>query len=159
MRLFLCLADSTVDPYGAHRDAIAGLIRGAAQLAGGSTLSERNIGAPGLTALAGSDDTTVVLSGGPYRIDEFRGMRVVVTARGEGIVLKNDETSVTLRRPMAAAAQAADAVAITVPLTDFGGNSAPKIRVHPGAQPGENAYLADLIDQFQALVEAATVPT
>jgi len=151
------IADSTVNPYGAHRDAINGLVRFAEQLA--STFAERNIGASGLTALAGSDDTTVLLSGGPYRIDELKGYRVVVTARGEGIVLKNDENSVTLRGPMAAAAQAADAVAITVPLNDFGGTSAPKIRTHPGAQPGENAALADLIDQLQALVEAATVPT
>lgn len=151
------IADATVNPYGAHRDAINGLVRFAEQLA--STFAERNIGASGLTALAGSDDTTILLSGGAYRIDELRGYRVVVTARGEGIVLKNDENSVTLRGPMAAAAQAADAVAITVPLNDFGGTSAPKIRTHPGAQPGENAALADLIDQLQALVEAATVPT
>jgi len=151
------IADSTVNPYGAHRDAINGLVRFAEQLA--STFAERNIGASGLTALAGSDDTTILLSGGAYRIDELKGYRVVVTARGEGIVLKNDENSVTLRGPMAAAAQAADAVAITVPLNDFGGTSAPKIRTHPGAQPGENAALADLIDQLQALVEAATVPT
>lgn len=151
------IADSTVNPYGAHRDAINGLVRFAEQLA--STFAERNIGASGLTALAGSDDTTILLSGGAYRIDELRGYRVVVTARGEGIVVSNNENSVTLRGPMAAAAQAADAVAITVPLNDFGGTSAPKIRTHPGAQPGENAALADLIDQLQALVEAATVPT
>lgn len=151
------IADATVNPYGAHRDAINGLVRFAEQLA--STFAERNIGASGLTALAGSDDTTILLSGGAYRIDELRGYRVVVTARGEGIVVSNNENSVTLRGPMAAAAQAADAVAITVPLNDFGGTSAPKIRTHPGAQPGENAALADLIDQLQALVEAATVPT
>ena len=60
-------ADATVEPYGAYRDAIAGLIKGAEQL--GGTYAERNIGAAGLTALAGSDDTTVLLSGGPYRID------------------------------------------------------------------------------------------
>jgi len=150
------IADATVNPYGVHRDAINGLVRFAEQLT--STFAERNIGAAGLTALAGSDDTVILLSGGPYRIDELRGYRVVVTARGEGIVLRNDENSVTLRGPMAAAAQAADAVAITVPLNDFGGTSAPKIRTHPGAQPGENIALADLIDQLQALVEASTVP-
>jgi hypothetical protein len=150
------IADATVNPYGAHKDAINGLVRFAEQLA--STFAERNMGAVGLTALVGSDDTTVLLSGGPYRIDQFRGYRVVVTARGEGVVVSSNETSVTLRGPMAAAAQAADAVAITVPLNDFGGTSAPKIRTHPGAQPGENAALADLIDQLQTLVEAATVP-
>ena len=151
------VADATVNPYGAHRDAINGLVRFAEQL--GGTFAERNIGAAGLTSLAGSTDTLVVLSGGPYRIDQFRGMRVTVATAGEGIVLKNDETTITLRGPMAASAAPADAVTITVPLNDFGGTSAPKIRTHPGAQPGENAALANLIDQLQTLVEAATVPT
>ena len=150
-------ADSTVDPYGSQRDAINGLMRAVEQL--GGTLAERNIGRAGLTSLAGSDDTVVLLSGGPYRIDQFKGMRVVVTARGEGIVVSSNETSVTLRGPMAAAAQAGDAVAITVPINDFGGTSAPKIVTHPGSQPGENRVLADFIDQLQTLVEAATVPT
>jgi len=149
-------ADSTVEPYGSNRDTINGLMRAVEQL--GGTLAERNIGATGLTSLAGSDDTVVLLSGGPYRIDQFKGMRVVVTARGEGIVVSSNETSVTLRGPMAAAAQAGDAVAITVPINDFGGTSAPKIVTHPGSQPGENRVLADFIDQLQTLVEAATVP-
>jgi len=151
------IADSTVDPYGAHRDAINGLVRFAEQL--GSSFAERNMGGTGLVALDGSDDTVVLLSGGPYRIDQFKGYRVAVNTAGEGIVVSSNENSVTLRGPMAAAAAADDAVTITVPLNDFGGTSAPKIRTHPGAQPGENAALADLIDQLQALVAAATVPS
>jgi hypothetical protein len=59
---------------------------------------------------------------------------------------------------MAAAAVGGDAVTITVPTNDFGGTSAPKIRTHPGAQPGENAFLANLIDQLQTLVEGSTIP-
>jgi hypothetical protein len=151
------IADATVNPYGAHRDAINGLVRFVEQLAG--SLTERNMGAAGLVSVVGSTDTVVILSGGPYRIDEFKGMRVVVTAKGEGIVVSSNEDSVTLRGPMAAAAGTGTAVAITVPLNDFGGTSAPKILTHPGAQPGENAVLANLIDQLQTLVEAATIPS
>ena len=143
--------------YGADRLAIGGIIKGVEVL--GSTVAERNIGRPGLTSLAGSTDTVVLLADSDYRIDQFKGMRVVVTARGEGIVVSSNENSVTLRGPMAAAAQAGDAVAITVPVNDFGGTSAPKILTHPGAQPGENAYLATLIDQLQTLVAAFTLPT
>ena len=151
------IADSTVDPYGVHRDAINGLVRFIEQL--GGSVAERSVGAAGLVALDGSDDTVVLLSGGPYRIDQFKGYRVAVNTAGEGIVVSSNENSVTLRGPMAAAAAADDAVTITVPTTDFGGTSAHKIRIHPGAQPGENAVLANLIDQLQALVVAATVPT
>ena len=151
------IADATPgNPYGSQRDAIQGLMLGIETLA--STVAERNIGRAGLTSLVGSTDTVVILSDSDYRIDQFKGMRVVVTARGEGIVSSSNENSVTLRGPMAAAAQAADAVAITVPVNDFGGTSAPKVVTHPGAQPGENIFLADLIDQFQTLVEASTIP-
>jgi len=154
------IADATPgNPYGARKAAIAGLMLAIERL--GSTVAERNIGRAGLTSLAGSDDTVVLLDtfGVDFRIDQLKGLRAVVTGRGEGIVLKNDENSITLRGPMAAAAQAGDAVALTVPVNDFGGTSAPKIRTHPGAQPGENAFLADLIDQLQTLVEASTVAT
>lgn len=151
-------ADATPgNPYGARKDAIAGLMLGVERL--GGTIAERNIGDSALVALDGSTDTVVLLSGGPYRIDELRGMRVAVATAGDGIVLKNDENSLTLRRAMAASAAADDAVTITVPTNDFGGTSAPKIRTHPGAQPGENAVLADLIDQLQTLVVAFTIPT
>lgn len=34
-----------------------------------------------------------------------------------------------------------------------------KVRTHPGAQPGENAELADLINQLQVAVAAFTLPT
>lgn len=142
--------------YGANRLAIGGLVKGIENL--GAAVAERNIGRPGLTSLAGSTDTVVILADSDYRIDQFKGMRVVVTARGEGFVVSNDENSVTLRGPMAAAAQAGDAVAITVPVNDFGGTSAPKILTHPGAQPGENAFLASLIAQLQALVVAVVLP-
>jgi hypothetical protein len=153
------IADATPgNPYGSQRNAIAGLMLGI-ETVGAATVAERNIGRAGLTSLVGSTDTVVILSDSDYRIDQFKGMRVVVTARGEGIVSSSNENSVTLRGPMAAAAQAADAVAITVPANDFGGTSAPKVVTHPGSQPGENAYLASLIDQFELLVEAATVPT
>jgi len=150
-------ADSTVEPYGSNRDAINGLMRAVEQL--GGSLAERNIGASTLVALDGSDDTVVLLSGGPYRIDQFKGMRVAVNTAGEGIAVSSNENSVTLRGPMAASAAADDAVTITVPINDFGGTSAPKIVTHPGSQPGENRVLADFIDQLQTLVEAATVPS
>jgi hypothetical protein len=152
------IADATPSgPYGHYRDAIAGLMLGVERL--GGTIAERSVGAAGLTALDGSTDTVVLLSGGPYRIDQFKGYRVAVDTAGEGFVVSSNENSVTLRGPMAASAAAADAVTITVPTNDFGGTSAPKIRTHPGAQPGENAVLADLINQLQVLVVAFSVAT
>lgn len=153
------VADATVDPYGAYRDAIAGLTKGVQQL--GGTLQARNIGRPGLATGTGSTDTAVVLETGgvPYRIDELRGMNLIVGGE-QRVIAQNTEDTCYLRGPALASAPApAAGVIITVPITDFGGTSAPKIRVHPGAQPGENAVLADFIDQFQTLVEAATVPT
>jgi len=152
------LADAPAgDPYKPDSYVVAGLVRGLENL--GAPAAERNIGWTSLTATAASTDTVVVLSDGEYRIDELRGCRVVVTAVGEGIVLRNDENSVTLRAPMAAAPSGGEAVAITVPVADFGGTSAPKVVTHAGSQPGENAYLADLIDQLEAAVVAFTLPT
>lgn len=154
------VADATPgNPYYSNKSAVQGLLLGVQTLAG--TVAERNIGRPGLTALAASTDTVVVLSdaGVDYRIDELRGMRLVVAAIGEGFVLTNNENTATLRGPMAATPSGGEAVTITVPIDDFGGTSAPKIVTHPGAQPGENAFLADLINQLQTLVVAFTLPT
>jgi hypothetical protein len=152
------IADATPgNPYADQRVAMNALM--VALEAYSAAPVERNIGAAGLVAAAGSDDTLVVLSGGPYRIDQFKGMRVAVATAGDGIVVSSNENSVTLRGPMAAAAVAADAVTITVPVNDFGGTSAPKVVTHAGPQPGENAYLAHLIDQLQTVIEALTVPS
>ena len=154
------VADATPgNPYGYNRNAINGITRAVQQL--GGTLTARNIGRPGLATGTGSTDTEVVLetSGVPYRIDELRGMNLVVGSE-QRIIVKNTEDTCYLRGPALSSAPApAAGVFITVPITDFGGNSAPKIVTHPGAQPGENAFLAELIDQLQTLVEAATVPT
>jgi hypothetical protein len=154
------LADAPAgDPYKANRVAVASLVRGLENL--GSPAVERNIGWTSLTALAASTDTVVVLSdsGVEYRIDELRGMRLDVAAVGSAIVLSNEGNTVTLRNALPSAPAGGEAVTITVPVDDFGGNSAPKVVTHPGAQPGENAYLADLIDQLEAAVVAFTLPT
>lgn len=153
------IADATPgNPYGSQKNAIEGLMLGIETVGAGSVV-ERNIGRAGLVAVAGSTDTVVLLSDSDYRIDQFKGMRVDVNTVGAGIAVSSNENSVTLRGPLPSAPAGGEAVTITVPVNDFGGTSAPKIVTHPGAQPGENAYLADLIAQFEAAVEAATVPS
>lgn len=144
--------------YGGRRLAIGGIMKGVENL--GSSVVERNVGRPGLLTAAGSTTTVVALvtAGVDYRIDELRGMRVTISGESS-IVLRNTENTVTLRKALSSAPAASTAVAITVPTDDFGGTSAPKIRTHPGVQPGENAVLADLIDQLQVLVVAFTLPT
>jgi hypothetical protein len=152
------IADATpCKPYANQRVAINALVRALEQY--DTAVVERLISRAGLTALAGSTDTVLLLSEGtPYRIDQFKGHRATVTGVGAGIVSSSNETSVTLRGPLPSA-PSGDALALTIPVDDFGGTSAPKIVTHSGPQPGENAYLADLIDQLQTVVEALTVPT
>ena len=153
------VADATPgDPYYTNRSAIAGIMLGVQRL--GGTLQARNIGRPGLETAAGSTDTEVVLvtSGVPYRIDELRGMNLIVAGE-QRIISSNTEDTATLKGALSSAPGAAAGVIITVPIRDFGGTSAPKIVTHPGAQPGENRVLADFIDQLQTLVVAFVLPT
>jgi len=151
------IADATPgNPYADQRVAINALM--VALEAYGSAPVERLISRAGLTALAGSTDTVLLLSEGTYRVDQFKGHRATVTGVGAGFVVSSNENSVTLRGPLPSA-PSGDALALTIPVNDFGGTSAPKVVTHAGPQPGENAYLAHLIDQLQTVIEALTVPS
>ncbi len=125
----------------------------------GATQNERNLGRPGLQVAAASTETVVQLetAGISFRIDEFRGAKVVVSGEDERFVVRNDETSVTVNKAYSSAPTATTAVAITV-----AANQANKtygtLAVHPGSQPGENIFLSDLITQARAAVEASTIP-
>jgi len=153
------LADSPAgNPYGANMSALGGLLKGVESL--GGTVVERNIGRPGLLTAAGSTDTVVQLetAGIPFRVDGIRGTKLTVSGESR-VVLTNTESAATLKGALSSAPSASTAVTLTVPVDDFGGTSMPKIVAHPGAQPGENKYLANLIDQLQTLVVAFSLPT
>jgi hypothetical protein len=140
---------------------------GAATMSGGAaggtgTVAERNVGHPSLETVAGSTTTVVELDQfglGGYRIDQFRGLKAVVGSETPRIVVSSDESSLTVSPALSSAPAAATAVTLTIPADDVGGTSAPKVRAHSGAQPGENAFLADLIDQVQAIMTSYVLPT
>lgn len=109
-----------------------------------------------------SDSTTTVLKmntkGVPFRTDEFKGMKVSVDGESR-FVVTNDENSITLNAALSSAPSSSTAVEVAIPVDNVGSTSAPKIRVHPGAEPGENIFLANLIDQLRDAVVAFTLPT
>ena len=142
--------------YGEYRDAVGAMLKGLDIL--GVTLVERSMGS--LQTIAGSTTSKIEIDnrGVPLRLDELRGYKVTISGESRRCA-QNDESSLTLDAPLSSAPAAATAVALTVPMDDFGGTSAPKLKVHPGAQPGENVVLADLIGQLEAAVVAFTLPT
>lgn len=143
--------------YGDMRIVSDALVRMVKQL--GASVAERNIGRPGLKTAAGSTTTVINLktAGVNYRIDELVGTKMTISGESRR-VLRNDESSATVSAAYSSAPAADTAVAITVPADDAHPAS-PNLKVHPGAQPGENVYLADLIGQAQAAVVAFTLPT
>lgn len=128
---------------------------------GSGVVAERSMSHPSLQTAAGSTTTRVVLDtlGVDLRIDQFRGLKAVVGANTPRIVVSSDEDSITVAPALSGAPTASTAVALTIPADDVGGTSAQKMRVHPGAQPGENATLAELIEQLEAVMVAFVLPT
>jgi len=148
----------------ATTETLANASWGAATMAGGAAggsgaVAERNMGHPSLEVGAGSSTSRVVLEslGVAYRIDQFRGMKVVVSGEAPRLVVQSDESSVTVSPPYASAPTATTAVSITIP-EDMLGGSVPSVRTHPGAQAGENAMLADMIEQVQAVMASYVLP-
>lgn len=128
----------------------------------GATQAERNLGRPGLVTAAGSTASVinVATQGVNMRIDEMRGAKVVVDSdtTNPRICVQNDENSLTLNKDLTGGIPAAaEAVVITVP-ADQAHKSYGKLAVHPGAQPGENIFLANLIQQAEDAVIAFTLP-
>lgn len=153
------LADSPAGSvYGENRTAVGGILRGVELL--GSSVTERQVSAADQETAAGSTETVVQLAplGRDFVVDQFRGMKVTISGESR-IVESSDETSVTVRGAFSSAPAAGTSVSITIPVDNFGGVTAPKILTHPGAQPGENAYLAELIETLEAAVVAFTLPT
>jgi hypothetical protein len=145
--------------YGEYRTAVDALVLGIRQISG-SAVSYRVMMVE--DALAASTDTVVALDlrGGSLVLDELRGMKMTVTGLGTRSIVSNDtEGLVTLSAPLTSAPTGGESSTVFVPADDVGGHSAPKIRTHPGAQPGENAALADLIQQLEDAVDAYTLPT
>jgi hypothetical protein len=138
---------------------------GAATMSGGASggtgvVAEQSMSHPSLEVGTGSTTTHVILEslGVAYDIDQFRGMKVVVGSETPRIVVSSDGASLTVSPALSGAPTATTAVTITVPVDDVGGTSAPKIRVHPGAQPGENARLSDMIEQVQTIMASYVLP-
>lgn len=152
------LADSPAGSvYGHNRVAVAALVRGIELL--GGTLSKISMGT--MDTGTGSTESVLVVDNrgaGDMRIDGLRGLEATVSGETR-IIVANDETTLTLSSDLSSAPSSGTAVALTVPVTDFGGTAAQKMRVHPGAQPGENRVLADLVDQLQTVVAGFTLPT
>lgn len=144
--------------YGESRIVMDALNRLTVQL--GATQRERNLGRPSLLTTAGSTDTVVNIDnfGVPYRTDEFRGAKCVVGANTPRVVVQSTATTVTLNRALTAAPGAGVAVALTV-AANQAHKTYGRISTHPGSQPGENIFLADLIAQAEAAVVAFTLPT
>lgn len=144
--------------YGDMRIVTDALVRLIIQL--GGTLRERNLGRPNLETVAGSTTTVINLNtlGINFRIDEFRGAKCTIAGESR-IVTRSAENSVTLNAPLAGGAPgSAVAVALTVP-ADQPHKTYGKLVTHPGPQPGENIFLADMIDQAEDAVVAFTLPT
>ena len=144
--------------YGDMRTVADALSRLTVQL--GQTQNERNLGRPGLVTIADSTTTVVQLEGygQNYRVDQFRGAKIVVGSEDPRIVTRSDETSVTVNKALSAAPAASVAVTITV-AADQAHKTFGKLAIHPGAQPGENIFLSDLIQQAEDAVVAFTLPT
>ena len=76
-------------------------------------------------------------------------------------IVRNTEDSLIINKPYTAEPAEDLPVLITVPLA--GAESVRNVigsaTTHPGSQPGENAYLAEIIDRVQIEVVAYTTPT
>jgi hypothetical protein len=131
-------------------------------IGGSGTVAERTMSHPSLQTGAGSTTTVVQLDllGGTVNIDEFRGLKISVSGETPRIVVSNTaDGACTVSSALSSAPAASTATTLTIPVDDVGGTSAPKIRTHPGAQPGENAALADLIQQVEDLMAAYSLST
>lgn len=157
----LALADAPRGSvYGDVRVVMDALATGIRRL--GGTVPVRSVGLPGLQTGAGSTTTEVVLDlqGGSARIDQFRGYEIVVSGQEPRRIVSSDEAGVvTVSRAYASAPSASTAVTLRVAEDRPGGPSAPQLRTHPGAQPGENAMLALHIGTLEALLDSYTLPS
>jgi hypothetical protein len=126
----------------------------------GGTITERNMGAPGLLTAAGSTTTVVNLATtrGTYRIDELRGLKVTVDTEAPRTIISNSESAFTVGHAYGSAPGAAEAVSITV-ADNSAHNTAPSINYLAGSQPGDNGHLSAQIAAAQAAVVAFVLPT
>ncbi len=127
-------------------------------LAGGSgPVAERNVGHSALQVGTGSTTTRVVLNTtnyGDFRIDQFKGMKVVVGSETARKIISSDESSFLVAPALSTAPVATTAVTITVPEDD----KASLLRTHPGAPPGDNIMLANLITQAVSAMSSYVLP-
>lgn len=154
------LADSpSGSVYGEVASAMDALVRGIIQV-GGSAPSYRQVWSGDTGTSPSTDVLQLDLLGGTLVPDQFRGLRVSVTGSPDRMIVTSTAAGAcTVSPAYASAPSSGTATTVVVPDDVVGGTTAPKLRVHPGAQPGENAVLADLIEQLQTAVVAYTLPT
>ncbi len=153
------LADSpSGSVYGEVRSAMDALVLSIRQVSGADA-NYRQVWSGNTATGSTASVVNLDLRGGVLVPDQLRGMRLRTAALGERIIESNTAAGVCTLTAALTGAPGVVAVTIVVPDDEVGGTSAPKIRVHPGAQPGENAVLADLIQQLEDAVVAYTLPT
>jgi hypothetical protein len=147
------------DIYGDLRSVKDGIVKMIVQL--GGTVTNQNVAS--LVCGTGSTDTVVVIDtstatgcGAKFAPDQFKNLQVTIGS-DTCTILRNDETTLTLRTALSSAPSASTAMTIFKPVTSI--RSVDNTIPHPGAQPGENRILADLLTQVRARVAAYTVPT
>lgn len=152
-------ADATVNVYGNVPVPMDALSRGIQQISG-SPVNYREVW-DGDTGNDSTDtEVQLDLQGGSLVPDQLRGYRINITGFEYRTIVRNTaEGLCTLNTPLSSAPSSGTSVRVTAADDNVGGTSAPKIRTHPGAQPGENAQLADLIQQLEDAVVDYTLPT
>ncbi len=140
--------------YGDANVVYDALVRGITQL--GGTVAEPTLWS-GVTG-TGSTSSWIELNtrGGSLRPGQFKGLKLTVTGLGSRIIKNGDETAVEVAPAFGSAPGSGVAATITVAADS---QDAVIYSVHPGAQPGDNARLANLLSQLEARVVAFVLPT
>jgi hypothetical protein len=140
--------------YGEFRNFINGLSLCIEQLTASDTLYAPQVSRSGLQTVAGSTETLVQVND-VFIIDQLRGLTLTVGGNTTKVVT-NRASEIEVSPALPSAPGAAAAVVLSRPAVDS--NPQRKHLVHPGGHP-DSAYLAFLVDQVQAAIEAFVVPT
>ena len=110
------------------------------------------------TLLAGSTVSRVNLDnrGVPFIVDQLKGRVITVGSEEPRRIVSNDETTALVAR-VYGSAPGTDAYTINEP--DQAEKPHPSANAHPGAQPGANDILAELLDKAEESLVAIVLPT
>jgi hypothetical protein len=143
--------------YGDHRTALEGL-QVLKERVGQGSLPEKTMAT--LSTVSGSTDTVIKFDVSPRLVpDELRGYKVTISGESRTIVTHDETGTMTLDAPLSSAPSSSTTATVTVKENEAGGTTAPRLRVHPGGQPGDNIRLANFIDDVENDVVNYTLPT